>query len=152
MQKFHTKTPLDVVGIVPDDIENVSLYAALVLSLIISSYAWLLLIIANMFGLQVDDWDYLRDGLQYARVLLLFKVPLKGPQPMYYTEETEVACAEMAYIHCFNDFAESTHANNILKPGGIVIYWLLRVVILCYRWKYWQLGDYCLLQVVTFSY
>jgi hypothetical protein len=78
----------------------------------------------------VDDWDYLRDGLQYARVLLLFKVPLKGPQPAYYTEETEVACAEMAFIHCFNDFAESTGGGNNLNPGGIVIYWWLPVVML----------------------
>jgi hypothetical protein len=30
MQKFHTKNPLDVVGIVPDAIENVSSYAYVV--------------------------------------------------------------------------------------------------------------------------
>jgi hypothetical protein len=97
--------------------------------LFIGSYARFQGIIANIFDWQVDDWDYLRDGLEYARVLLLFKVPLKGPRPAYYTEETEVACAEMAFIHCFNSFAESTHANNILEPGGIAIYWLLHVII-----------------------
>jgi hypothetical protein len=49
MHKFHTKNPLDVVGIVPDAIENVSSFADVVLLLFTSSYQRLLPIIANIF-------------------------------------------------------------------------------------------------------
>ena len=82
-------------------------------------------VLLTIFFKQVSDWDFARDGLQYARLILLFSVPLKKQETNYYDDEHVEATVNMAFVHCFNFFAESHVPQNTLRDGGMHYYRVL---------------------------
>ena len=60
--------------------------------------------------------------MEYGRVILLFRVPLKKPEATHYTDNEEVLSVDMAFIHCFNSFAESINPGNVLRDHGTTNY------------------------------
>lgn len=92
--KFYGKyNPQDYVCIIPDSVEDPRLY------------------------------EPERDGVEYAKLIILFKVGLlpKRAPFMGYSQRSKPLnqVVSMAFVHLLDDFAESIHVNNILDPEGV---------------------------------
>ena len=92
--KFYGKfNPLDYVCIIPDRVED------------------------------TKDYEPVRDGVEYAKLILLFKVFLLPKRPPFrgYSQRCKVKteAVEMAFLHGLDDFAESINPNNQLDPDGM---------------------------------
>ena len=68
------------------------------------------------------DYDPMRHGVEYAKLIILFKVSLlpKRPANMGYSmsQKKNTKNVEMAFVHMLDDFAESINPICKLDPEG----------------------------------